>query len=278
MKRKNRLIVLENELKKFDREKLISKLQELDKKIKELKIEKQEIEKPFWNKIEELNRQIKQLKMEMKEAVYHIKKESKEILSEVESIKQKLIKRERLLNEKHYLEFLENIKKLVEKGWIIYKVSMEVYPYDSHEYELGELIGITCNWNKPSKITDIKISEKTFKIKSKIAKDYRSISLERNNYPESCLVILVNGIKPKETGVFHKSIICPNCKSKSIAGAIAHAKKKCPICDEEYYYVCESCKNIYYKEPQCEHKNIIREDGIKEKILHWKKERKDFRI
>lgn len=278
MRRVNRLMILEDKITKLDRDKLIAELKELSNKVKKLEDKKREIEKPFLDKIEELKRQIEQLEREMDDAVLHVAHEIRKLCEKAEDIKRKLRERDRLLNEKNYLKFLQQIKKLLDDGWIIYKIDMAKNHYEHYEYELGETIGVSANWNTPSKIMDIKLAEKTFKIKSEIAKNYRSLSLGGFSYPRYCEVILVTGIKPKKPPYSRKSIICPNCKPKPIHGGVAkvqpyaHAEKRCPICDEQYYYVCESCGKVFYPEPQCEHKNIIKEDGIEKKTLYWEEE------
>ena len=285
MKRANRLMVLNEEIAKIDRKKLIDNLKQLNEEVRKWKAKKQEIEKPFLDKIEELEKQIEQLKKEMDDAVLSVSHEISKIYDEARDIKHKLTKREKLLNEKSYLEFLEEIKKLVDEGWIIYRVDMATQRYEHYEYELGELIGVSANWNTPSKITDIKLAEKTFKVKSDIAQSYRSLSLGGFSYPRYCTVVLLTGIKPEEPEPNrYKTIPCPKCEPKIRHGGIsrvpsyAHSEKRCPICDTQYYYVCKDCGNVFYPEPQCEHKDIIKEDGIKEKILHWEEEYKEFKV
>lgn len=278
MKRANRLKVLNEEISKINKEQLMENIKKLNEKLNELKAKEDTVKKPFLDKIEQLKKQIEKLEKEMDDAVLSIRHEITKICDKARDIKYELLKRERLLNEKRYLEFLEQIKNLVDNGWIIYRIDMATHGYEYHEYELGELIGISSNWNTPSTITDIKLSEKTFKIKSEIAKNYRTLSLGKSyNYPRYCTVVLLTGIKPKNA--LASSIKC-DCE-KTLARGIkvpsyAVAKKKCPICEKEYYYECENCGKVIYPEPQCEHKDMIKEDEIKEKILSWEEETKGF--
>ena len=262
MKRKNRIETLKRELLEIDKDAIKQRraklLAEKGKLIEEIDTKK----KPFMYKIEKLRAEIGQLEREIDIETEGIYEELRNLNTEIDEAE----KEERQLTNKEkelaWLEGLEKIKKILDEYSVfIESVKIEA-SYSREQYLLGGRIGMSANWSTPSRITDIQPSEKTFKIKSEIAKGYRSISLRGQNYPSEAVIQVVDGIFAEEReGSRIKE--CPKCNADSkktdavMSGAYGLPQMRCPICYEPFYWKCKKCGYEWDTEPTCEHKDML---------------------
>jgi len=261
MKRENRLKKIEKELAEINIDEIQKKLETLKKEVETLKKEVEKIEEPYKIEIEKLEQRIKELYKRSDEATEETCIQITEKNRAIDLFKRYKNRYDNLLKERIWLEGLNQIKEYIDKGFFITDIEIKTF-WIFEEYALGNTVGDRANWNTPSRIMDIQLSEKTFKIKSEIAKTYRSISLEGRGHPKFAKIILADGIKIVEGhGKYTKQ--CPVCtpERKSFAPVYGVTQYRCPICGEEFWYRCKNCGHEWEKEPTCEHKDRLKMDG-----------------
>ena len=266
MKRKNRIETLKGELLEMDKETIQRKKAELLEDREALAEAIRVKKEPFNERINKLHSEIEKIEKERDDALSKLREERDKLDDGIESVKMAMSKLSGKEKELAWLEGLEEIKKVLDEYSVFIKsvkIKSSVGWYPVERYTLGDVIGTDANWSTPSRITDIKLSETTFRIKSEIAKNYRSISLRGGGYPDMAVIKLADGIFAEEiTGSRIKT--CPKCRPDSkrsddgfMTGEYGLPQMRCPICHEYFYWKCKKCGHVWDEDPQCEHKDML---------------------
>jgi len=264
MKRKNRIETLKRELLDINKDAIQQKKAKLLEEKKKLMEEIDTKKRPFNNRIEKLLAEIESIEKDRDNAIDKLDKEVERLNSEIDNVGMTEFQLTNKEKELAWLEGLEEIKKVLDEHSVfVESITMQTSYNQAEQYILGETIGTDANWSTPSRIVDIQLSEKTFKIKSEIAKGYRSITLKGKGYPDMAVIKLADGIFAEERkGSRIKT--CKKCRPDSkqntdsiMTGEYGLPQMRCPICCEPFYWKCKKCGHVWDTEPQCEHKDVL---------------------